>query len=366
MARKQYSAEFKTKIALEAIKGQKTINEMASAHELHPTQITQWEKQALESIPAAFSSKRDRQEKAQTGLTDELYQQIGQLKVELDWLKKNLGLNVVAKRALIEPDHPQISLSRQCELLDLNRSSWYYEAARETPENEALMQMIDQQFTQTPFYEVRRMTAWLRQQGHAVNPKRVRRFMKKMGSGAVYPQPKLSLPGENTRRFPYLLKDYAITAPNQVWSTDITYIRLSQGFVYLVAIIDWFSRYVLAGQLCNTMDVQFCLEALEQTLSQAQAVIFNSDQGAQFSSLAFTQRLEQANIQISQDGKGRAYDNILVERLWRSVKYEEVYLKSYNSVAEAIQGLDQYFQFYNHKRLHQSLNYCSPATIHFG
>jgi putative transposase len=272
---------------------------------------------------------------------------------------------VAAKRALIQPDYAQISLSRQCELLNLNRSSWYYAAARESPENEALMQLIDQQFTQTPFYGVRRMTAWLNQQGHHVNHKRVRRLVKQMGLVAVYPKPKLSLPGDNARRFPYLLKDYDITAPNQVWSTDITYIRLSQGFVYLVAIIDWFSRYVLAWQLSNTMDVQFCLDALEEALTQAQPVIFNSDQGAQFTSLAFTQRLEQAGIQISHDGKGRAYDNIFVERLWRSVKYEEVYLKSYNSVADARQGLAQYFQFYNHHRLHQSLNYHPPVTIHF-
>ncbi|OUC16268.1 MAG: transposase [Alkalinema sp. CACIAM 70d] len=227
------------------------------------------------------------------------------------------------------------------------------------------MQLIDQQFTQTPFYGVRRMTAWLRQQGYAVNPKRVRRLMKKMGLVAVYPKPKLSLPGEQARRFPYLLNEYSITAPNQVWSTDITYIRLSQGFVYLVAIMDWFSRYVLAWQLSNTLDVQFCLEALDQALSQGKPVIFNSDQGAQFTSLAFTQRLEQAAVQISHDGKGRAYDNIFVERLWRSVKYEEVYLKSYNSVAEAFEGIEQYFHFYNHERLHQSLNYCSPAMNPF-
>jgi putative transposase len=323
------------------------------------------EKTSTGIVPDAFSGKSQRQEKAQTGLTDELYQQIGQLKVELDWLKKNLDLSVGVKRALIQPDHGQISLSRQCELLSLNRSSWYYEAARESPENEALMQLIDQHFTQTPFYGVRRMTAWLNQQGHLVNHKRVRRLMKQMGLVAVYPKPKLSLPGDNARRFPYLLNDYAITAPNQVWSTDITYIRLSQGFVYLVAMIDWFSRYVLAWRLSNTMDVQFCLDALEQALSLAKPIIFNSDQGAQFTSLAFTQRLEQDGIQISHDGKGRAYDNIFVERLWRSVKYEEVYLKSYNSVADARQGLDQYFQFYNHQRLHQSLNYHPPVTIHF-
>jgi putative transposase len=272
---------------------------------------------------------------------------------------------VAAKRDLIVPGHPDISLQRQCELVGLNRSSWYYQAARDSPENERLMRLLDQQFTQTPFYGVRRMTAWLRSQGEIVNPKRVRRLLRKMGLMAIYPKPKLSLPGDNPRRFPYLLKDYAITAPNQVWSTDITYIRLSQGFIYLVAIIDWFSRYVLAWQVSNTMDVQFCLDTLETALQTGQPHIFNSDQGSQFTSQVFTQRLEQAGIQISQDGKGRAYDNIFVERLWRSVKYEEVYSKAYASVTEAIQNLDAYFQFYNHQRLHQSLDYQTPSLIHF-
>jgi putative transposase len=272
---------------------------------------------------------------------------------------------VAAKRALIQPGHAAISLQRQCELVGLNRSSWYYQAARESPENERLMALMDAQFTKTPFYGVRRMTAWLRLQGETVNAKRVRRLLRKMGLMAVYPKPKLSLPGDNPRRFPYLLKDYPITAPNQVWSTDITYIRLSQGFIYLVAIIDWFSRYVIAWQISNSMDVQFCLDTLEAALKTGKPVIFNSDQGSQFTSLVFTQRLEQAGIQISHDGKGRAYDNIFVERLWRSVKYEEVYLKSYTSVSDAIQHLDAYFKFYNEERLHQSLNYRPPFVIHF-
>ncbi|WP_405127643.1 IS3 family transposase [Romeriopsis navalis] len=361
MSRKTYSTEYKAKIALEAIQGLKTINKIATTHGLHPTQITQWKKQALESLPDAFSRKRQRQQQDQTALTGELYQQIGQLK----WLKKKLVLPVVAKRLLIDRDHPDLSLQRQCELIGLNRSSWYYQAARESPENERLMALIDQQFTDTPFYGVRRMTAWLRTQGEPVNPKRVRRLMRKMGLMAIYPKPKLSLPGDTPRRFPYLLNDYAITQPNQVWSTDITYIRLSQGFIYLVAIIDWFSRYVLDWQVSNTMDVQFCLDNLDNALQTGQPHIFNSDQGAQFTSLAFTQRLEQAGIGISHDGKGRAYDNIFVERPWRSVKYEEVYIKSYTSVPEAIQNLNAYFQFYNQERLHQSLDYRPPALIHF-
>jgi putative transposase len=266
---------------------------------------------------------------------------------------------------MVEPETTLISITRQCELLGIARSSFYYPASGEGAENERLMKLLDEQFTQTPFYGVRRMTAWLRTQGETVNPKRVRRLLRLMGLEAIYPKPNLSKVGDNVRRYPYLLRELVISAPNQVWSTDITYIRMNQGFLYLTAVIDWFSRYVLSWQLSNTMEVGFCLEALEAALCQSQPQIFNTDQGAQFTSAAFTQRLETQGIAISQDGRGRALDNIFVERLWRSVKYEEVYLKSYGSVKEAISGLDAYFHFYNHQRLHQSLAYQTPATIHF-
>lgn len=279
--------------------------------------------------------------------------------------KKNLELSLDAKRQWIEPFHPTISIQRQCELLGLARSSWYYQPAQETPYNQRLMNLIDQQFTQTPFYGVRRMSAWLRTQGEMVNPKRVRRLMRKMGLCAIYPKLNLSDPGDNDRHYPYLLKGFEISFPNQVWSTDITYIRLAQGFIYLVAVIDWFSRYVLSWQVSNTMDVSFCLDALERALSLGNPVIFNTDQGAQFTSTGFTHRLEKQGISISQDGRGRALDNVFVERLWRSVKYEEVYLKSYSSVPEAILGLDTYFRFYNQQRLHQSLGYRTPESVHY-
>lgn len=265
----------------------------------------------------------------------------------------------------MDPDHPQISLSRQCELLDLARSSWYYQPASETPENLRLMKLIDQQFTVTPFYGIRRMTAWLRSQGEVVNHKRVARLMRTLGLETLYPKPRLSLPGDNVRRYPYLLKNLKLDAPNQVWSTDITYLRMPHGFLYLVAIIDWFSRYVLAWQVSNTLDVYFCLVALDQALQHGKPRIFNTDQGSQFTSLAFTSRLESQGIQISQDGRGRAFDNIFVERLWRTVKYEEVYLKDYDTVAHAMESLEAYFQFYNEQRLHQALKYQPPATIHF-
>lgn len=225
--------------------------------------------------------------------------------------------------------------------------------------------MLDQQFTATPFYGVRRMTAWLATQGETVNPKRVRRLMRKMGLEAIYPKPNLSLAKDNVRKYPYLLKEAEITAPNQVWSTDITYIPLPQGFTYLVAVIDWYSRYVLSWELSNTLDIIFCLSALEKALIQNTPKIFNTDQGSQFTSPLFTSRLEAKKIAISQDGRGRALDNIFVERLWRSVKYEEVYPKAYASVKEAIQELEKYFHFYNNERPHQSLNYQTPAAVHF-
>lgn len=256
-------------------------------------------------------------------------------------------------------------MARQCELLDLARSSWYYKPIVVDPYQLHLMNLIDAQYTKTPFYGIRRMTAWLRRQGEVVNHKRVARLMRQMGIEAIYPRPRTTIAADNVRRYPYLLNGVTIDAPNLVWSTDITYIRLAKGFVYLVAIIDWYSRYVLAWQLSNTMDVHFCLVALKQALQIGQPLIFNSDQGSQFTSHQFTSYLESRDIRISQDGKGRAFDNIFIERLWRSVKYEEVYLKDYSTVAVAIEGLGNYFEFYNHQRLHQALDYQVPAAVHF-
>ena len=217
------------------------------------------------------------------------------------------------------------------------------------------MRLLDEQYTATPFYGVRRMTAWLRTQGYTVNLKRVSRLMRQMGLETIYPKPRLSAAHPDHRIYPYLLSGVPITRVNQVWSTDITFIRLQAGFVYLVAVMDWFSRYVLSWALSITMDVRFCLEALEQALRVSKPDVFNSDQGAQFTSVDFTRRLNQAGIRISMDGRGRALDNVFVERLWRSVKYEEVYLKDYGTPREAIQGLEAYFAFYNGERLHQSL-----------
>jgi putative transposase len=264
----------------------------------------------------------------------------------------------------VEPEHARLSVRRQCELLGINRASLYYQAAGEGAENLALMRRIDEQYTRCPFYGSRRLTACLRGQGWEVNRKRVARLMRVMGLEAVYPKPHLSQPGEGHKIYPYRLQEVKVEHANQVWSTDITYIRLAQGFVYLVAVMDWFSRYVLSWALSLTLEVDFCLEALRGALRRGRPEIFNSDQGCQFTSERFTGELEARGITISMDGRGRCLDNIFIERLWRTLKYEEVYLKDYGAVGEARESIARYFEFYNQRRLHQSLGYRTPAAVH--
>ena len=264
---------------------------------------------------------------------------------------------------LVEAGHAEISVRRQCELLGVNRSSLYYQPAGESEENLKLMGMLDEEYTRHPFYGSRRMKLWLGEQGHEVNRKRVRRLMEVMGIEAVYPKPKVSQPGEGHKIHPYLLKGVEVTRVNQVWSTDITYIRLRGGFVYLVAVMDWYSRYVLSWSLSLTMEVDFCVEALKRALRRGRPEIFNSDQGSQFTSEQFRGELEKRGIAISMDGRGRCFDNIFIERLWRSLKYEEIYLKEYGLVPEARAGIGNWFRFYNQERPHQSLGNQSPAAV---
>jgi putative transposase len=253
---------------------------------------------------------------------------------------------------------------RQCELLGLNRSSLYYEPAAETQDNLRLMRLLDEEYTAHPFLGSRRLTAWLNNQGEEVNRKRVQRLLRLMGLEAIYPKPRLSVAGQGHRVYPYLLRGVEVTRPDQVWSTDITYIPMAKGFMYLAAIIDWYSRYVVAWRLSNTLDGSFCLEMLEEALGRGQPEVFNTDQGVQFTALAFTGRLEKAGVAVSMDGKGRCLDNIFVERLWRSVKYEDVYVRCYETVPELERGLGLYFGYYNDERLHQSLAYQTPAGIY--
>jgi len=247
----------------------------------------------------------------------------------------------------------------------LARASYYYQPAAESADNLRLMNLIDEQYLETPFYGARKMTAWLIEvKKENVNVKRIRRLMRLMGLEAIYAKPRLSLAASGHRIYPYLLRGVKITRVNQVWSTDITYVRLQGGFVYLVAVIDWYSRYVLSWEISTTMETDFCVNALERALHVAQPEIFNSDQGSQFTSEVFTGKLKERDIAISMDGRGRALDNIFVERLWRSVKYEDIYLHAYEDVPQVVTGLSRYFKFYNHARLHQSLDYKTPALVY--
>jgi putative transposase len=256
-----------------------------------------------------------------------------------------------------------LSLSRQCQLLGLSRTALYYRPVAVSDYELELMALIDRQYLRTPFYGSRRMTAWLQTQGHLVNRKRVQRLMGLMGLEAIYQRPHTSRPAPQHRTYPYLLRGLVIERVNQVWAADITYIPMARGFLYLVAVMDWASRYVLAWRLSNLLDASFCIEALEEALRQGRPEIFNTDQGSQFTAEDFTSVLHAHGVAISMDGRGRFSDNIFVERLWRSLKFEEVYLKAYQNVAEARQGIAAYFNFYNHERLHQALGYRAPRQV---
>ena len=269
------------------------------------------------------------------------------------------------RRQLVDREHPSLSLSlvRQCVLLGVSRSGLYYRSRGTSEEDLALMQAMDRQYLETPFYGSRRMRVWLERQGMVVSRKRVQRLMRTMGLRAIYRGPGTSRPAPEHRVFPYLLRNVQITQPNQVWAADITYLPMARGFLYLVAIMDWHSRYVVAWRLSNTLETGFCAEALNEALGQGQPEVFNTDQGSQFTSLEFTQVLQEQGVKISMDGKGRYQDNIFVERLWRTVKYEEVYLKAYAYATEARRELGAYFRFYNDQRPHQALGYRTPAEV---
>lgn len=266
---------------------------------------------------------------------------------------------------MIERNHPTLSLRHQCRILNLPRGRLYYQPAQESEENLNIMRIMDEEYTDHPFYGVKRMVAILRRMGYTVNPKRVRRLLRIMGLMAIYPKKKGNYKHEKHLVYPYLLKDLIIDKVNQVWCSDITYIRLRQGFVYLVAVMDWYSRHVLSWRLSNSLDTSFCLEALEEALwNFGHPNIWNSDQGSQYTSESLTRRLLAEKVQISMASKGRAYDNIFIERLWRSVKQEEVYIHDYEDVGDARRSLEAYFRFYNEERPHQGLDYRTPYEVY--
>lgn len=265
---------------------------------------------------------------------------------------------------MIEPKNPEISIRKQCRLLGMNRRSYYNARKDESAENLLLMRLIDREYTDHPFYGSRQMANVLRRKRHVVNRKRVQRLMRLMGLQAIYPKKRLSMKGPDSIIYPYLLRGVEVTHPNQVWAADITYVPMRHGYMYLVVVMDWYSRRVIAWELSNTLHSDFCVRTLEAALAQGCPEIFNTDQGSQFSCRAFTDKLKERGIQISMDGRGRAYDNIFVERFWRSVKYEEIYLKAYQDGLEARQELDKYFRFYNTERPHQGLEAQTPEEVY--
>ena len=269
--------------------------------------------------------------------------------------------SVFDRRHLVDKTCENLSINRQCELLKVSKGAFYYEPRPIDSYTLLLMDLLDKQHTRTPFYGSRRLAVYLKTIGHEVNRKRVQRLMRQMRIEAIYPKPKLTKRNENHKIYPYLLKGLRIERPNHVWSTDITYIKIGNGFGYLTAVIDWYSRYVLSWRLSNTLENTFCIEALEEALDIAKPEIFNTDQGSQYTATNFTESLIKRNIKISMDSKGRALDNIFVERLWRSVKYEEVYLKDYRTMNDAYWSLRAYMYFYNKERPHQALGYDVPA-----
>jgi putative transposase len=277
-------------------------------------------------------------------------------------------LDYQTKVSFIVPRDPNVSLNFQTGLLDISRSHFYYQPVQASSDDIRIMNLVDKTYTDYPFYGSRRITDELKKVYHErVNRKRIRSLMRSMGLDAVYPKPRLGLsdPAQEHKKYPYLLKGLPILRPNQVWGTDITYIKLKDGFCYLVALLDWFSRYVIGWQLSETLEINFCLENLATALKSSIPEIHNSDQGSHFTSPQYTDILTGRNIQISMDGRGRCMDNIFTERLWRTIKYENVYLHDYQNSREARTGIGEYLEFYNHKRRHQSLDYQTPARLYF-
>ena len=272
-------------------------------------------------------------------------------------------MSLAQRRQLVDRDHRSLSIARQCALLEVSRSSLYYRPKGASDDDLSLMQTMDRQYLETSFYGSRRMRAWLGRQGKYVSRKRVQRLMRIMGLRAIYRRPRTSRPAPGQPVFPYLLERVKVTGPNQVWAADITYLPMARGFLYLVAIMDWHSRYVVAWRLSNTLEADFCVDALTEALGPGRPQVFNTDQGSQFTSGRFTRILQDHGVKISMDGKGRYADNIFVERLWRTVKYEEVYLKAYASASEAKRELGAYFRLYNGQRPHQALGYRTPAEV---
>ncbi|MGY6587475.1 MAG: IS3 family transposase [Wenzhouxiangella sp.] len=365
--RRNHTASFKAKVALAAPKGDKTVAELAQQFDVHPNQIQDWKRRLLDQADAVFEGKAaaDNGKEAEV---EKLHAKIGELTMVNDFLSKGARSRPLSERkAMINKNH-KLPMAAQCRVLDIARSTVYYQPVPPASgEDLSLMRQIDEIYLQWPFYGTRRMRDELIRRGYRVNRKRVQRLMRLMGLQALHPRRRTSQPAPGHRIYPYLLRGLSIDRPIQVWATDITYIPMAQGFMYLVAILDWHSRRVLSWRLSNTLDTDFCVDALEEALRRHGAPeIFNTDQRAQFTATAFTEVLKRHQVQISMDGKGRWVDNVFFERLWRSVKYEDIYLKAYETPAALRAGLERYFRFYNSQRGHAALDRQTPNEVYFG
>ncbi|MCI0754814.1 IS3 family transposase [Teichococcus vastitatis] len=366
--RTRYSAEFKAKVALEALRGELTTVQLAAKHGIHHTMVGEWKRQAVEGMAAVFSGQAAAQETAKSteAEVEKLHAKIGQLLVERGFFGQGVRtMSLKRRRQMIEPEHPRLSIVRQCELVSISRSGFYRYPAGESPLNLELMRLIDAQFLETPWYGSRQMARHLRREGYTVGRKRMRRLMARMGLVPIYQRPRTTMPHPEHRVFPYLLRELVIDRPNQVWCADLTYIPMRRGFLYLVAVMDWATRKVLSWRVSNTMDVEFCLDALEEALAHhGRPEIFNTDQGSQFTSPRFTGVLQRAGVRVSMDGRGRWMDNVFIERLWRSLKYECVYLHAFETGSEMRAGLTKWIGYYNAGRPHSALAGQTPDEVY--
>ncbi|HID4296248.1 TPA: IS3-like element ISKpn11 family transposase, partial [Klebsiella pneumoniae] len=364
--RRNHSPAFKAKVALAAIRGEQTLVELSQQFDVHANQIKQWKDQLLDGATGVFGDEAKAEPAGPTVDVKTLHAKIGELTLENGFFSRSARQSGIAgRKEMIDRTH-KLSVARQARLLGFSRGSVYYSPRQVSDGDLDLMRRIDELHLDYPFAGSRMLQGLLRGEGTEVGRLHVATLMKKMGIEAIYRRPNTSKPAPGHKIYPYLLRKLAVTRPNQVWAMDITYVPMARGFVYLCAVVDWFSRRVLSWRLSITMEADFCIEAVEDALARyGKPEIFNTDQGSQFTSIDFTAVLKKAEIAISMDGKGAWRDNVFVERLWRSIKYEEVYLHAYKTVSEARAGIGRYLAFYNSRRPHSSLDRQTPDQAYF-
>ncbi|ACL75218.1 IS3 family transposase [Ruminiclostridium cellulolyticum] len=371
--RRTFTPEQKTKIVLEVLKEAQTLTKIAAKYEIQPNQLTRWKSEFIKNANRAFSVDADETEQlkqAHEAQIDELHRQIGQLTVERNWLKKKLNNSASrqSRQSMVDKKHKKLTITRQCQLLGLNRSTLYYQPHEpDRSEEYRVKWLIDEIYTRDSSLGYRRMTHILhRDHGININKKRTRRYMREMNIYGICPGPNLSKRGRLKYVHPYLLRGLTIDRPNQVWSVDITYCRMPKGHMYLAAIIDWHSKYIVGYELSNTMDKSLVLNLVKRTITaHGKPEIINSDQGSQFTCEDYINLLKENNIKVSMDGKGQALDNICIERFWRSLKWEKLYLEEYSTPKQLRNIIQEYIAYYNIYRPHQTLEYRTPGEVYY-